>query len=337
MPEKQINMPTIKMKSWLGASERSRVVPNDKWYLDFANRILPIVKQSPLFANEDDRTQVDAAISLTMYYYDAISQSGGWKSFSEFYLNLYGKYLPFYSVTDDYAVDEINKEDIAFVIWTLKAHFAVWSYPYTLFSPLDKDLLALSQAAYDMMDESFEEAPIGEEPTLEIWVMGLDLLEMNMVPLQEVTPETPLKKDVELCLEYSKGKPLSYFATYQELKTFFIDVLKWEDKPSSLLPDLEYKKEFVVYANPKGMLIAHNVAAYFCEKHNPMYDAERAAKDGYKIFCIPEACPFDLIKYGMTKGILPDLEMPFYKGKEILHTYWDFLARYYLCEYYEGQ
>ena len=76
------------------------------------------------------------------------------------------------------------------------------------------------------------------------------------------------------------------------------------------------------------MLIAHNVAACFCEEHNPMYNAERAAAEGYKLFCRPEACPFDLIKYGMVKGILPDVQLPFPNGKEILHRNWDFIARY---------
>ena len=145
----------------------------------------------------------------------------------------------------------------------------------------------------------------------------------------EITPETKLSKNAEYCLEYSGGKPLLYFATYKELCKFFVDVLKWENSPSSLLPDLQDKKEFVVYANAKGMLIAHNVAAYFCEEHNPMYNAERAAAEGYKLFCRPESCPFDLIKYGMAKGILPDVQLPFPNGKEILHRNWDFIARYY--------
>ena len=109
------------------------------------------------------------------------------------------------------------------------------------------------------------------------------------------------------------------------------------NKPSALLPDLEHKKEFVIYANPKGMLIAHNVAACFCEAHNPMYDAKRAAAEGYGMFCQPCYCPFDLLKYGMAKGILPDVELPFPKGKEILQQNWDFIARYYLRQYYEGE
>ena len=113
--------------------------------------------------------------------------------------------------------------------------------------------------------------------------------------------------------------------SYKELCKFFVEVLKWENTRSALLPDLQYKKEFVIYANAKGMLIAHDVAAYFCEEHNPMYNAKRAAAEGYKLFCRPGACPFDLIKYGMLKGILPDVQFPFDNGKEILQQNWDFL------------
>lgn len=202
---------------------------------------------------------------------------------------------------------------------------------------MTKTCLQLSQSAYELMDARFEEAPISEGESSFLWVMGLDLLDMPITPLPEVTPETKLSKDAARCLEYSQGKPLLYFTDYKELCTFFVDVLGWENKRSALLPDLEYQKEFVIYANAKGMLVAHNVAAYFCEEHNPMYDAKRAAAEGYKMFCQPGECPFDLLKYGMTKGILPDVELPFLKGKETLHQYWDFIARYYLCEYYEGE
>ena len=273
-----------------------------------------------------------------MYFQDVIAQTGGWKTFTESYYALYNTYLPFYRLSDSYIPDEINPEDIAFVLWTLKSHFALYGPDeYTLQDPYNKDLLDLAQEVYKLMDEEFEEAPINEEPSSFLWVMGPDLLDMPSTPLPEITPETKLSKDVEHCLEYSGGKSLLYFATYKELCKFFVEVLKWEDTPSALLPDLQYKKEFVIYANAKGMLIAHNVAAYFCEGHNPMYNAERAAAEGYKLFCRPGTCPFDLIKYGMLKGILPDVQLPFTNGKEVLQKNWDFIARYYLCEYYEGE
>ena len=327
----------IFMKQWLEANERTRILPGDQWYLDFSIKTLPILKESPLF-KESEYAQKDAATSLGMYFQDAIAQTGGWKTFSEAYYALYNRHLPFYRLSDSYIPDEINLEDVAFVLWTLKSHFAIFNPDeYTLQDPFDKDLLALAQKVYKLMDENFEKAPINEEPSSVLWLMGPDLLDMPLEPLPEITPETKLSKDVEHCLEYSNGKPLLYFTTYKELCKFFVEVLKWENTPSALLPDLQYKKEFVIYANAKGMLIAHNVAAYFCEEHNPMYNAERAAAEGYKLFCRPGGCPFDLIKYGMLKGVLPDVQLPFDNGKEVLQQNWDFIARYYLCEYYEGE
>ena len=325
----------IFMKQWLAANKRTRILSGDQWYLDFAAKILPIIKLSPLF-EEDDNAQKNAAISLCMYFQDVIARTGGWKIFSDTYHSLYNTYLPFYQLSDSYIPDEINPEDIAFVLWTLKSHPAL-NEPdeYALHNPHDKSLSALAQEIYKLMDENFEEAPINETPSSP-WVTGTNLLNTPSTPLPEITPETRLSKNVEYSLEYSSGKPLLYFATYKELCKFFVEVLKWEDTPSSLLPDLQHNKEFVIYANAKGMLIAPDVAAYFREAHNPIYNAERAAAKGYELFCRPGTCPFDLIKYGMGQGILPEVQLPFPDGKEILHKNWDFIARYYLCEYYEG-
>lgn len=208
----------ILMKQWLGANERTRVLPGDQWYLKFAASIFPLVQQSPLF-KENDYVQKDATVSLCMYFQDVIAQTGGWKTFTESYYALYNTYLPFYRLSDSYIPDEINPEDIAFVLWTLKSHFALYGPDeYTLQDPYDKDLLDLAQEVYKLMDEEFEEAPINEEPSSFLWVMGPDLLDMPSTPLPEITPETKLSKDVEHCLEYSGGKSLLYFATYPQIR-----------------------------------------------------------------------------------------------------------------------
>ena len=103
----------IPMKQWLGANERTRVLPGDQWYLKFAASIFPLVQQSPLF-KENDYVQKDATVSLCMYFQDVIAQTGGWKTFTESYYALYNTYLPFYRLSDSYIPDEINPEDIAF-------------------------------------------------------------------------------------------------------------------------------------------------------------------------------------------------------------------------------
>ena len=58
--------------------------------------------------------------------------------------------------------------------------------------------------------------------------------------------------------------------------------------------------------------------------------------DGYRLFCQPGLCPFDLLKLGITAGLLPDAQFPFTNGQKTLQENADFLARYYLGEYYEA-
>lgn len=328
---------SIYMIQWLDANERTRIQPYDQWYLDFARKLLPLIKQYQLFGADEGDEQTKVAITLSLYLQDAIAQTGGWKEFTDLYRGLYQTLIPFYPVSEQYVADEINPEDIAFILWTWKSRTTFSEGVYAPYNPFDTDLLALAQEVYKCMDAAFEDAPISEEPSPLTWVMGLHLLEIPSTPLPEITPDTKLSKDAKRCLEYSDGKQLLYFATYNELRNFFVEVLKWENNPSALLPDLENEKEFVIYANAKGILIAPGVAAYFREAHNPLYKAELTATEGCKLFYQSGACPFDLLKYGMAKGLLSEAQLPFPNGKELLHQYWDFIARYYLCEYYEGE
>lgn len=327
-------MPIISIREWLHANKRTRVLPTDKWYIDFAGKVLPLIQQSPLFNKTNMQKQCGAALAVSMYFQDAIAQSGGWKVFSDSYFKQYHAPLPFYPTTEEYVPDEINSEDIAFILWTYQSSPAD-NHP--ILSPCNAHLLALSQALYEQMDNCFEEAPVSTPPSSANWIMDIRLLKTPSTPLPEITTKSKLTKNAERCLSYNQGRPLIYIADYKELCHFFTEVLKWENQPSALLPELQHKKEFVIYANAKGMLIAHGVAAYFKEVHNPLYDAQRAAAEGYNLFCHPGVCPFDLLKYGMYKDILPDVQLPFPGGKELLHQYWDFIARYYLCEYYEGE
>ena len=56
----------------------------------------------------------------------------------------------------------------------------------------------------------------------------------------------------------------------------------------------------------------------------------------YELFCEEGLCPFDLLKYGMEHHLLDEAQFPFANGKQLLHDNWDFIARWFLGEYYEG-
>ena len=40
----------IYMKRWLGINERSKQLSTDTWYLNFANQLLSLIDESPLYS-----------------------------------------------------------------------------------------------------------------------------------------------------------------------------------------------------------------------------------------------------------------------------------------------
>ena len=324
--------PSIYMKRWLEANGRTRTQPGDSWYLNFAREALTLLTSSSLFAGKTVDKTTETALDIALYFRDTIAQTGGWRTFAARYRTLYRHPLPFYAC-DGYIEDEINRDDVCFLLW--KSLTGI--HPSFQFqNPYEDALLTLAGKLYDRMDSLFEEAPIHDTPSPETWVMDLRLLETLSAPLPEVTPGSHLAKDVERCLQYSQGNPLIYFATYEELRIFLTGTLQWEDHPDGILAELKDEKDFVIYANAKGMLLAPGVAACFRDSRNPAYNARTAAAKGYELFCLPGRCPFDLLKYGMHYNLLPDAALPFEGGREVLQRYWDFIARYFLGEYYEG-
>lgn len=328
---------------WLKLNKRNHLLDTDAWYIDFANRLLPLVRQSGLFietpgtASDNYTSTTEAAAKLSLYLRDAVAQQGGWKSFSDMYHYIYKEYLPFYPATDDYVSDEINPDDVKLLLWMFKSRPATRRCPmYSVFNPYHPDLLRAAQAIYDAMDEAFEQAPIAPVASPDNWVMERESMIAPSTPLPEALPGMKISPYAARCLSHSGGHPLLFFATYPDLCTFLTEVLGWQGEAGSLLPELSAKREFVIYANAKGMLIAHNVAAYLADPHNPLYDEARARAESYQLFVRPGLCPFDLLKYAMSRHLLSHAAFPFENGQETLQRHWDFVARYYLGEYYEG-
>ena len=324
------------MQNWLDVNQRKKKTITDEWYLGFANRLQTLISNS--VDGRSGRTDLlinNLPIKCAMYLQDVISQSGGWKAFSELYYSNYSAYLPFYPIKAEYIQDEINKEDIAFIIWLLFTVNKEKEEIAPIVDPFSPDLIELSGKVYRLMDEVFEEAPISDIPSPKNWVLP-DIFDVHSTLLPDIKAEQATNKDVKQSLLYNNDYPLLYFATYKELEKFLTETLYWENQNGGLFKELKEHAHFVIYANAKGILLAPNVSQYFNDSHNPTFNKEDARRSGYQMFCVQGECPFDLIKYGMQKGLLPDIELAIPNGKELLHKNWDFITRYYLREYYEG-
>lgn len=310
----------IYMHAWLQCHCRTKQTSTDGWYLDFANRLLPLVGSHR------------AALLLTMYFEDTIANAGGWRRFCDLCHSLYGTYLPFYELTESYIPDEINEADIAFVLW--KLHSDADGDTAVVANPFDSERLQLAKEVYRRMDAAFEQAPIAELPSGD-WVIPSEQLLVESIPLPAIEPGVTLPQSVKLFLDASGGEQLMYFPLYSQMEDFFVEHLHWN---RSDLPGQPEEDNVVLFANPKGILMAPGVAQFFCDDRNrTAYDAAASANEGYRLFTDKGVCPFDLLKYGVQHNLFPDACLPFENGKEILRKNWDFIARYFLGEYYEGR
>ena len=144
------------MQNWLDANQRKKKTITDEWYLEFANRLQTLISNSVDGIKEHtDKLINNLPIRCSMYLQDVVSQNGGWKAFSESYYSNYNAYLPFYPIKAEYIQDEINKEDIAFIIWLLFTEKREANEVAPIVDPFSSDLIELSEEVYLLIDELF--------------------------------------------------------------------------------------------------------------------------------------------------------------------------------------
>ena len=501
------NTSSIYMQDWLALHPYNRLTKTDQYYLDLSNDILKIWNQSAFKYQVSESIKNNISCQLAAYFEDVISQLGIWRAFTSKNKELYGKQLPFYSLPSNYFEDEINCEDIAFLLW-LNIQLYVGNDKEEFLDPEESSLMTLAREIFNLLDAEYETAPenplmtdffsfdkkdyskfpafandaewfffqsyllaaCNEEPINEIieqvkkhypkasdkeknaivhdavnrlmftdpcgplalnmneWFSAIAgsnqpyrsyfdsfefidreefyVIEKNNSYIKirsvangreiEVTKESiknsseliPWKTAIKVCCafyndawwffgEYSTRKlndtediypaasvredktenaedpvyatfmkashdlPLMYISSYEALKQFFINGLKWEDNDDNMMPDLKDFQNFVLYVNPKGMLISPDIAAYVKDEQNPMYDIEIAAKNALDLFTVQGCCPIDLLRYLEESNRLPDAQINSFKGEEhgkkLLHENWDFIARCFLESYYRGE
>ena len=135
----------------------------------------------------------------------------------------------------------------------------------------------------------------------------------------------------------TKGEPIAFCATYEDLEKFLSEKMNWGNNPKGHLPQLAQDSNFVLFADRrKGLCIAKNVAHCFRHPANPCYDAAKATADAHRLIMEPSFCPPDIFKYAFSHNLVPDAIFPVGNHPSLLQDNWDFIARLYLNRYYFG-
>lgn len=151
----------ITIKEFNGKNPLKVSADSDAYYVKLANRIYRQLKSGrdiPLSIYKNSLREI--AIRTVKYFEDVISGIGIWASFRNAHNSLYGKKLPFYDVEEDtYIDDEINIEDIKYLIWST----VVETNENLILNPHSPGVEGVAELIYNIFDEEFEKAPINEE------------------------------------------------------------------------------------------------------------------------------------------------------------------------------
>lgn len=104
-------------KDWLQLHPYTKSTPVDSYYTGVANRIYDLFVQTELINSFEGTETQQISMRMAAYFEDVISGLNIWRAFITTYKELYGNYLPFYTPDDYYYDDEVNLEDVRFLIW----------------------------------------------------------------------------------------------------------------------------------------------------------------------------------------------------------------------------
>lgn len=150
----------IYMDRWLLFHPYSTPAPSDFYYLRLCNKTHRFLEENAflesagLLSREEMK---NLACFIISYFEDVISGPGLWQAFTVQVRELYGTYLPFFSPDpDEYFPDEINIEDIYFLIWYF---ISMTQYDETIISPVALEWSDLSDKIFDILEREYELAP----------------------------------------------------------------------------------------------------------------------------------------------------------------------------------
>jgi hypothetical protein len=148
----------IYIKEWLELKPYEKQTATDGYYLKLSNVVKKAIttnKQSLVLQIYLDNEELGyLACFLTSYLEDLISETNIWNTFIKIHKRLYKKQLSFY-LLDDYYEEEINLQDISFLIW----YFLNTVQKAKFISPFNDFIVETAEKVMDIFDEVWDYAP----------------------------------------------------------------------------------------------------------------------------------------------------------------------------------
>ena len=152
---------SIFIQQWLELKPYNKQTSSDNYYLNLSNKLKNILysPDSFILLMYIDKEDIDLlSCFLASYFEDIISETNIWKTFTRAHQEHYNKPLPFFE-TADYFEDEINVQDVSFLIW----YFLNTIQMEKFISPFNDFISQTAERVMTVLDEEYEFAPENKE------------------------------------------------------------------------------------------------------------------------------------------------------------------------------
>lgn len=239
-----MNKPQIYANEWLKLHPYNSMQPSDSYFVNLSNQLYHACTLTL-----PDTFRKKLSMYIAAYLEDQISGLKLWQSFTTEHQRLYGKRLPFYTLTTDYMADEINEEDIRFIIWNTWQKVSEW-HEQAYINPNEPSIKKQAEIFYALLEKAYEEAPENEilsdyfsRPGNKMeadhkltWLFGHTYLtEPSMLPyISKIAPNDRFIVPVG---------PLALFL--HEWISLLADPKAWKDTEGLFTPESEVPKEIL--------------------------------------------------------------------------------------------
>lgn len=153
-----LSMPPITEGEWSQTNPTLIKNGSDRFYARLASDLQIAFAKINMEPNIPKNLYRYSAMGVTAYLEDLISDFGVWDAVKEWCKKRIGKPLPFYDTShEDYYPDDINIEDIKFIIW--QAFVRCGQIDGRIFSPYSGAVEKMSEVAFELLVEAFDKAP----------------------------------------------------------------------------------------------------------------------------------------------------------------------------------
>lgn len=131
----------------------------DTYYHNLANKLLKTWDDSDLLQEIPTAVRQAVALGIVGYLQDIIADMGIWRTFIDECKRMYGSYVPFHDIPEDYIEYELNLTDIEFLTWYF---IAFNSMEFRHIYPLHPQILQLARLLFELLENEYDDAPTPE-------------------------------------------------------------------------------------------------------------------------------------------------------------------------------